>query len=250
MRRIIGLFAVLGLGMLAAQAQAAPRDEYYGGGGGQTIRCESVDNRFRHCPVDTRGGVELTRGLSKTWCTQGQNWGYDRNGVWVSGGCRAEFRIGGRGNGGGWGNGNNNSQYIRCDSNDNRAHSCAISPGAYVRFHRQVSKSRCTEGYSWGRDRNQIWVSHGCRAEFEVRNGWGGNGGGGGWGNGGNGGNGQIVRCDSNDNRTRHCDANVRRGARLERQTSKAACIEGRTWGWDRGGVWVSGGCRGEFRVW
>jgi hypothetical protein len=27
------------------------------------------------------------------------------------------------------------------------------------------------------------------------------------------------------------------------------ACIEDQNWGWDRRGVWVSDGCRAEFRV-
>ncbi|GGD53457.1 DUF3011 domain-containing protein [Pseudoxanthomonas indica] len=259
MRRRIILMSAFVLSVLATQAQAAPQEARYGNGYGngygQTLRCESNDNKFRHCPADTRGGVELTRGLSKTWCTEGQNWGWDRNGVWVSGGCRAEFRVYGRGNGNGNGNGGgwgNSSQIIRCDSNDNRYKACAIPRGSQVRFNHQVSKSRCTEGYSWGRERDQVWVSRGCRAEFEVRGGWAGGGNGGYPGHGGGypGNSGQVVRCDSNDNRTRRCDANIRRGADLQRQVSKNACVQGRTWGWDRGGIWVSGGCRGEFRVW
>ena len=36
----------------------------------------------------------------------------------------------------------------------------------------------------------------------------------------------------------------------LVRQLSSAACIEGRTWGQDARGVWVTDGCRGEFRSW
>jgi hypothetical protein len=33
----------------------------------------------------------------------------------------------------------------------------------------------------------------------------------------------------------------------LSRQLSDSACIQGKTWGWDRKGVWVSDGCRAEF---
>lgn len=39
----------------------------------------------------------------------------------------------------------------------------------------------------------------------------------------------------------------TRGGVVLVRQLSRGACIEGRTWGWDRRGVWVTEGCRGEF---
>ena len=34
----------------------------------------------------------------------------------------------------------------------------------------------------------------------------------------------------------------------LSQQMSKAACIEGRTWGSDPNSVWVKDGCRGNFR--
>ena len=33
------------------------------------------------------------------------------------------------------------------------------------------------------------------------------------------------------------------------RQLSRAACIQGRTWGYGRNGIWVSDGCRAEFRT-
>ncbi|TAN05145.1 MAG: DUF3011 domain-containing protein [Rhodanobacteraceae bacterium] len=36
-------------------------------------------------------------------------------------------------------------------------------------------------------------------------------------------------------------------GARMVRQTSKARCVQGQTWGFDRGGVWVDKGCGGLF---
>jgi hypothetical protein len=37
--------------------------------------------------------VELLRQLSGTACVQGQSWGWDAEGVWVDGGCRALFRV-------------------------------------------------------------------------------------------------------------------------------------------------------------
>lgn len=33
------------------------------------------------------------------------------------------------------------------------------------------------------------------------------------------------------------------------RQPSRSACIEGRTWGWNRAGIWVDEGCGGRFMV-
>ena len=246
------LIASLMLGTAAlfgtVAAKAAPQyDDRYGGG--QTVRCESSDNRHRECPMDTRGGVQLTRQLSSTRCEEGRNWGQSRNGVWVDRGCRAEFASG---RGGGWGNGNGggwsgNGQRIRCESDNGRTRTCAIPSRGDVRLVRQLSSARCVEGRTWGQDRNGLWVTDGCRAEFEVSgrgNGWGNNG----WGN--NGGNqGRIFRCESQKGRTQTCGVDGRGRVQLVRQLSDAACIEGRTWGQDARGVWVTGGCRAEFRA-
>ena len=54
---------------MAAAAWAAPAAaQYYGGGYGNTIRCESNDGRTRECAMDTRGGVQLVRQISKAAC--------------------------------------------------------------------------------------------------------------------------------------------------------------------------------------
>ena len=37
----------------------------------------------------------LSTQLSSSGCYQGDTWGYDNRGVWVSGGCRADFSSGG-----------------------------------------------------------------------------------------------------------------------------------------------------------
>jgi hypothetical protein len=58
------------------------------------LRCESNNGRYRYCRVDTDNRVSITRQLSSRRCILWQNWGYDRRGVWVDRGCRAEFRVG------------------------------------------------------------------------------------------------------------------------------------------------------------
>lgn len=60
---------------------------------------------------------------------------------------------------------------------------------------------------------------------------------------------GGAIVCESHDGRDRYCRVDTRGGVWLVQQRSRAACIEGRTWGWDRGGIWVGHGCRGEFAV-
>ena len=118
------LIATLVLGTVALfgtfAAKAAPQydDRYYGGG--QVVRCDSNDNRYRECRMDTRGGVRLVRQVSKTRCEEGRNWGRLRDGVWVDRGCRAEFASG---RGGGW----DSAQRIRCESIDGRSRSCPVN---------------------------------------------------------------------------------------------------------------------------
>jgi hypothetical protein len=59
----------------------------------ETIRCESNNNGRNYCPVNTRGGVRLSRQISGSPCTQGSTWGYESNRIWVDNGCRADFRV-------------------------------------------------------------------------------------------------------------------------------------------------------------
>ncbi len=135
---------------------------------------------------------------------------------------------------------------VRCESRDNRTARC-YTGGGRVYLVRQLSDSPCVRGRTWGSDRGGIWVSNGCRAVFRIDDGYGYGGGyGGGYGYGND-----IVRCESRDNRSRSCTLNVgRRGVvQLVRQLSDRPCIEGRTWGQSRNGVWVTNGCRAEFVV-
>lgn len=58
------------------------------------VRCESDEQRRRRCNTAvTRTPVELLKQLSDTQCVQGQSWGWDGQGIWVDGGCRALFRV-------------------------------------------------------------------------------------------------------------------------------------------------------------
>lgn len=56
-----------------------------------------------------------------------------------------------------------------------------------------------------------------------------------------------AIICESFDFRTTECLFNTRRGVFLERQLSRASCVEGIDWGYDRGIIWVRNGCRGLF---
>jgi len=147
-----------------------PGGDYPGYGYDSTVRCESQDRRTRHCNMDTRGGVRLTRRLSDASCVQGRSWGYDSRGVWVTNGCRAEFATGG-GYRPGYGNRPGDGHYgqtVRCESNERRQRRCDVPVRRGVDIIRQMSKTRCVQGQNWGWDRGGIWVRGGCRAEFRV----------------------------------------------------------------------------------
>jgi hypothetical protein len=136
---------------------------------------------------------------------------------------------------------------LRCESDYGRRHECTFGGWGRVALSHQLSKTACVEGRTWGRSgRNGVWVSDGCRADFLIsRDRDSGNNG---YGNNGYGNRGQVITCGSNGRFTR-CSANTRFGVQMNRQISSASCVEGRSWGYDDGGIWVDRGCRAEFVV-
>ena len=144
-----------------------PGNPGHGGGNGDTVTCESIDNRRQECRIDTSGGVTQTRQLSSTQCVRDRNWGVGRGVVWVSGGCRAEFRST-RGDSGG-GNrppSGGRPAEVTCESQDNRRVECPMLTAGGVRLLRQLSKTQCVQGRTWGILPRAIWVSGGCRGVF------------------------------------------------------------------------------------
>jgi hypothetical protein len=141
-------------------------------GAQRSISCSSDNGKRHYCEVDTRGGVSMVRQRSDTECQEGYSWDYDRRGIWVDHGCRADFVV-------------NSSEYgvpqskpasgerltLTCASEDGKRHSCPADTRRGVRMFHQRSSARCTEGDSWGFDRTGVWVDHGCRADFRLHEG-------------------------------------------------------------------------------
>lgn len=144
---------------------------------------------------------------------------------------------------------------VRCESRDYRLNRCNVD-WREARLIRQTSSSRCVRGQNWGIDRRGLWVDRGCGgvfAEAGGRPGPGGpgHGGPGGWSPGPDWDRDFRVTCQSNDFRYRFCQIDIGGGGRvrIERQLSETACIEGRTWGANRAGIWVDRGCAAVFGV-
>jgi hypothetical protein len=140
------------------------------------VSCNSDGYRERYCPADTRGGVRLVRQVSnnKGPCIEGRSWGYDRRGIWVTNGCRAEFEVGGAyGPGPGrpnYGRPDYGPRIVRCESIRGGENFCRVPGGRIesVDIQRRLSKADCTYREGWGFTPRGIWVDRGCRADFIV----------------------------------------------------------------------------------
>jgi hypothetical protein len=55
--------------------------------------------------------------------------------------------------------------------------------------------------------------------------------------------------CESRNYQYAFCPTGSVSRAQLVRQISQSPCIEGSTWGIQHNGIWVDGGCEGEFEV-
>lgn len=217
---------------------------------GQTLVCSSDERRRRTCRTPFDGRPVLVENISGTRCVEGRNFGGGGGSMWVDGGCRGRFAQGrgqGWNSGGGWDNGPGAGQVVRCESRDNRQHTCEFRGRAVLV--RQLSKTACVEGRTWGQRGGTLWVDDGCRGEFAQGRGSGpGRDRDDGYGYGRD--MDYSVTCSSDDRRRRRCDWDRHQGRPvLVRQLSDARCDEGRTWGWDGASVWVDGGCRARFGV-
>jgi len=204
----------------------------------QTVKCESPEYRHRECSVPW-GRSELDSRISQTPCVEGQNWGQGNGSVWVDRGCAANFRP--ARSGGGWGGG---QREITCNSERNGYKECRTD-WRNARVVRRTSNAACIEGQSWGVRRGVLWVDRGCAAVFAEGSGGPGGPGGPGWGGGGSGP--QQIQCNSEKNGYKSCRTGDWRSARLVQRTSQAQCVEGRSWGYERGTLWVDNGCAGTF---
>lgn len=193
----------------------------------QTIRCESQGGAYRSCPVDTSEGVTLSRQLSREGCWEGDTWGYDRNRIWVTRGCRAEFRVG--------------SSSSSSSSNTGAEVAGALVFGALVagaiEEHHDDRRDRWDED-RWDDDRYRD--SYRGRYDYGYGDGY--------YRNGAR--SGREFTCSSSNGRTQRCGVVGRREhVEVRRRLSNSACTYGRSWGVDDGQVWVSDGCRAVFVV-
>lgn len=220
----------------------------YGYGDGDydgRVTCESENNRRKTCRITNldQTSVRLARQLSSSDCVNGRTWGTNRDQIWVTGGCRADFTYDTR-RGSGGSSGDSGRQRLTCESRGGDLRNCRVDGlnERSVRLERQLSSAACVNGRTWGTQPGMIWVESGCRAQFSYTT-----GGGSGW-SGTDSGR-QRLTCESRGGDLRNCrvDGLIENSVRLERRLSSAACVNGRTWGTQPGLIWVESGCRAEF---
>ena len=205
------------------------------------IVCESRNYSYQFCPMD--GGVDAVAMIeqrSRSTCTLGVSWGWDRRGVWVDRGCEGVFDVrtappvaAPRPAG----------AAVSCSSRDYQMEFCPLPEGVVqVQLVAQHSQAPCIEGRTWGWRANAIWVNGGCDADFQARTA-------------------QVASpvqpapaagllyCASRDYSYAFCPTGPLRAAQLVNLRSQAPCVLGESWGYQNDGVWVDRGCAAEFAV-
>jgi hypothetical protein len=200
------------------------------------VTCESKKTDRVECKIPGNAQLRLVRQLSQNPCRINDTYGKGGDYVWVDKGCRGDFEVTVPGTAGA---GRAATRRIVCESSGETRATC-FAPGATaVRLVRQMSRSACTENVSYGLGGGGIWVSKGCRGEFEVTV------------------PGaarpktqvQQITCESRSGERAECKLSPRATVTLARQLSTAACRVNDTWGATPTVIWVAKGCRAEFSV-
>ena len=194
------------------------------------VICESWQSRWAHCDADVTQTIRLARQRTNdAQCIRSQTWGVDATGIWVSGGCRAEFQVGEVANAG------TPVRTIRCESNNGGRETCVVDTGRGVVLSKQLSNLGCTKGKTWDYDDDGVWVSRGCRAIFTI--------------DVDPAQAGQTIRCESNHGKENVCPLPSGASVRLQEQRSNTPCVKGKNWDVRSDGLHVSHGCRADFHV-
>ncbi|MCX7554744.1 DUF3011 domain-containing protein [Marinicella sp. S1101] len=135
-----------------------------------------------------------------------------------------------------WGNTNyNRGDRFVCESNRGQRQHCRADTNGGVRLIRQIGYNSC-QG-NWGYDYYGVWVTNGCRGEFQIdryQDYYGQED--------------DVVRCESYSYRRQTCATNLQ-GAEVQliHQLSNRSCRG--NWGFNRNEIWVANGCKADFLI-
>jgi len=206
---------------------------------GRVVHCVSTESGRTYCGT---AHVRYTiSGTPPPACVYNRTWGFDDRGAWVSGGCVADFAPVEADN-------QPVEQSTYYDPSGNEVHCVAMASGRTYcgrpHVHYVIASNpspACVEGNTWGVDDRGVWVSGGCNANFttvtedkpaeRVYSAD----------------NDRVVHCVSTPSGRTWCGSAHTRY--VIHGTADPACVEGKTWGVDDRGVWVTGGCNADFSV-
>lgn len=200
------------------------------------VTCESKKTDRVECKIPAGAQLRLVKQLSQSPCRLNDTYGKGTDYVWVDKGCRGEFEVTVPGTPA---TAAPTLRRIVCESSGEARATCAAPGATSVRLVKQMSRSACTENVTYGLGGGGIWVTKGCRGEFEVTV------------------PGaarpktqvQTLTCESRSGERAECKLPARAKVTLARQLSTAACRVNDTWGATSTVIWVAKGCRAEFTV-
>lgn len=137
---------------------------------GQTddvIRCESYSYRRQTCASNLQGAeVQLIHQLSNRNCSG--NWGFNQNEIWVTNGCKADFRIS-RNNYNNPYNSGIHDGLVECRATGTSIEHCQVPELQSIELIQERGGSyRNSCRGNWGYSSHGIWVRNGCDAQFRV----------------------------------------------------------------------------------
>ncbi len=137
-----------------------------------------------------------------------------------------------------------NPTRVTCESKEARRNECAIPLNYQARLVRTMSTNPCIENRSWGTSERVLWVTAGCRGEFEISPRM--NPVDPGFGVGGT----RRLTCGSPAGNQVTCKTQgYATNVRLVRDQSGGRCQQGSTWGYTDSFIWANKGCRGDFEI-
>jgi predicted porin len=116
---------------------------------------------------------------------------------------------------------------IDCRAREGERHTCAADTSAGVVLISQAGAASCVLGRTWGFDAKGVWVADGCRGTFAFTD------------------DRRTAACAAAPGAREVCAADTADGVALV--SGSAACMLGRTWGYDQTGIWVADGCQATF---
>ncbi len=116
---------------------------------------------------------------------------------------------------------------IDCGAGAGDRNTCEADTSYGVVLIRQTGDGNCALGRTWGFDAKSVWVADGCRGTFALSDAR------------------VTVDCAAAAGAREVCQANTSAGVSLVK--GSPACMLGRTWGYDKDGIWVADGCQATF---